>query len=89
MSKRGAKFWVGIGAIALLTPVLAMAQHHGGPGPGPGGPPPGPSGNCNPNWGQKCQSVPEGGSSAGYLVAVGTAIVGAVLLRSRMNRALS
>ena len=92
MSKKSAKFWVGFAAIALLTPVLSMAQSrnpgrggHNGQGGNGGG---NGQGNCDPYY-QRCQAVPEGGSSAVYLLAVGATLLGAVALRSRMDRNLS
>ena len=96
------KRWLTVAALVLLTSVFAVAQHRaqpvrGGDGWGNGG---GNNGGCGNNggngwgngWGddrnqqKPCQSVPDGGSSAEYLLAVGATSLGAVFVRSRLSK---
>lgn len=76
---RDPKRWLLIGALALLTPTLAVAQHgdkHGGGG----------CDNRDSRNSRGCQPVPDGGSAAGYLLAVGASCLGAIVLRSRSSK---
>lgn len=55
-----------------------------------GWPPPPPTKKCEPSWAPQCQpssspkSVPEGGSTATYLLGAGLACLGAMYVRSRV-----
>jgi hypothetical protein len=94
------KRWLAIATLVLLTSVFAAAQHGSRPGPGGGGGDGwGGGGGCsgggngwgngwgdNRNQQKPCQSVPDGGSSAGYLLAVGASSVGAIFVRSRLSK---
>ena len=67
-----------VGALVLLTPLLLFAErptdHH--------------KRGCDTAFrGQdkNCQQVPEGGSNAGYLLALGATCLGAMLVRSRLR----
>jgi hypothetical protein len=73
---RDPKRWLIIGALALLTPVFSLAQHAEKPTKG-----------CSSWDTRKCQQVPDGGSTAGYLLAVGATCIGAMVLRSRSRKA--
>ena len=76
---RDPKRWLLIGALALLMPVLAAGQradkHKGG------------CDNRDSRNSRGCQQVPDGGSTAGYLLAVGATCLGAMVLRSRSSKA--
>lgn len=91
------KRWLAIATLILLTSVCAAAQH--GSRPGSGGDGWGGGGGCsgggngwgngwgdNRNQQKPCQSVPDGGSSAEYLLAVGATSLGAMLVRSRLSK---
>jgi hypothetical protein len=92
------KRWLAIATLVLLTSVFAVAQHGSKPGPGDGWGGGGGGGGCNSGggngwgngWGDNqqkpCQSVPEGGSSAEYLLAVGATSLGAMFVRSRLSK---
>ena len=70
----GAKKWLAVWAVVLLTPVLLAAK------PGKKG--------CDASSihaDRKCQQVPEGGASSAYLLAVGAMCLGAVIVRSRIS----
>jgi len=69
-----AKRLLAVGVVVLLTPALLAAK------PGKKG--------CDASSihsDRKCQQVPEGGSSSGYLLAVGAMCLGAVFVRSRFT----
>lgn len=71
---REPKRWLLIGALALLMPSLAVAhpdRHKGG------------CDNRDSRNSRGCQQVPDGGTTAGYLLAVGATCLGAMVLRSR------
>ena len=70
----GAKKWLAVWAVVLLTPVLLAAK------PGKKG--------CDASSVRSdshCQTVPEGGTSTSYLLAVGAMCLGAVFVRSRFS----
>jgi len=97
MKAREPKRWLAIVALVLLTSVFAVAQHRapvrGGDGWGNGG---GCGNNGGGGWGDgwsenrdhhnPCQSVPEGGSTSGYLLAVGATCLGGMFVRSRLSK---
>ena len=64
--------WLLLGAVVLLTPILASAKPKKTCG-----------GDDSFHGDRNCQQVPEGGSSAGYLLALGATCLGAMMLRSR------
>jgi hypothetical protein len=72
------KKWLLIGALAMLTPVLSLAQHSNGRDREP-------KRECNPHE-RGCQQVPDGGSAATYLLAVGATCLGAMVVRSRFGK---
>ena len=74
------KRWLLIGALALLMPALALAN---GPDRHKGGG----CDNRDSRNSRGCQPVPDGGSTAGYLLAVGATCLGAMVLRSRSSKA--
>lgn len=78
MIGREPKKWLLIGALVLMTPVLSLAQHtdHGDRGH---------KRECNPHE-RGCQQVPDSGSAASYLLAVGATCLGAMLVRSRFGK---
>ena len=80
---REPKKWMLIGALVLLTPVLAVAQsgsRHKGGGGGCGGD------GWNRDRYKPCQQVPDGGSSDAYLIAAGATCFGAMFVRFRKSR---
>jgi hypothetical protein len=74
MTVKEPKKWLLLGALVLLTPVFTLAHS-----PKDGG--------CG--VGQKCRQVPDGGSAASYLLAVGATCLGAMLVRSRFDKSRS
>lgn len=78
MMGREPKKWLLIGALLLLTPVLSLAQHTDRRDREPK--------RCNPHE-RGCQQVPDGGSAASYLLAVGATCLGAMVVRSRFGKA--
>jgi len=74
---RGSQRWLVTGALVLLTPAFLIAH--------PGKPKGGCSDDSWRNDGKNCQAVPEGGSSAGYLLALGVTCLGAMFVRSRLR----
>jgi len=74
---RGSQRWLVAGALVLLTPAFLIAH--------PGKPKGGCSDDSWRNDGKNCQAVPEGGSSAAYLLALGATCLGAMLVRSRLR----
>lgn len=80
------KRWLAIGVLALLLPVFSVAKpadkHKGGDwgGGGCGG------GDNRYNAKKDCRSVPDGGSAAGYLLAVGATCLGAMFVSSRFGK---
>jgi len=42
---------------------------------------------CRPAWERRCRAVPEGGSGLVYLLGAGITCAGAVLIRSRLEKA--
>lgn len=64
--------WLLLGAVVLLTPMLLSAK----PKPKKG------CGDDSFHGDRNCQQVPEGGTSAGYLLALGATCLGAMLIRS-------
>lgn len=75
--RREPKKWLLTGALVLMTAVLSFAQHtdHGDRG----------HKVCKPHE-RGCPQMPDGGSAAGYLLAVGATCVGAMLVRSRFGK---
>jgi len=74
MTVKEPRKWLLLGALVLLIPVFSVAQ---------------PSNNakgCEYRDYRKCRQVPEGGSAAGYLLAVGATCLGAMLVRSRAGK---
>ena len=75
---REPKKWLLTGALVLMLPALSVAQHkdHGDRDHKKA---------CNPHE-SGCQQMPDGGSAAGYLLAVGATCLGAMLVRSRFGK---
>ena len=71
MTVKEPRKWLLLGALVLLIPVFSVAQ---------------PSNNAQGCDYRKCRQVPEGGSAAGYLLAVGATCLGAMLVRSRADK---
>jgi hypothetical protein len=72
------KKWLLLGALVLLIPVFSVAQ------------PLNKEKDKDKDKGcrnEKCRQVPDGGSTANYLLAVGATCLGAVLVRSRFDKA--
>lgn len=70
-----AKRWLVVWVVVLLTPVLLVAR-------------PDKKKGCEASSfrsDKKCQQVPEGGASTGYLLAVGATCLGAVFVRTRFS----
>ena len=57
-------------ALCCLAPVAFAKQGRG----------------CDPNSGRNCQQVPEGGSTAVYLLGAGLTCFGAMFLRSKIAK---
>jgi hypothetical protein len=74
---RSHRRWLAVGALVLFMPVFALAKHddkHKG---------------CSNDRGRDsrpCQSVPDGGSAAAYLLAAGAMSVGAIFVRSQLRK---
>jgi hypothetical protein len=70
----GAKRWLVVWAVVLLTPVLLAAR-------------PDKKKGCEASSfaDKKCQQAAEGGTSTGYLLAVGATCLGAVFVRTRFS----
>ncbi len=66
--------WLLLGAVVLLTPMLASAKPKKTCG-----------GDDSFHGDRNCQQVPEGGSNAAYLLALGATCLGAMMLRSRLQ----
>ncbi len=85
---RDPKRWLFIGALVLFMPVFSVAQrgndrhHHRGGGGSCGGD----GGGWDRHNSNPCQQVPDGGSTFGYLLALGTASLGAIFVRSRLDK---
>lgn len=81
MSKmRDLKRWLIVAAL-VSSSVFAVAQRANNSG----------KKGCNSDdwdYGRRCQQVPEGGSSAGYLLTVGAVALGALGIRSRRRNSL-
>jgi hypothetical protein len=76
------KRWLAIGAFVLFMPVFALAKPHDK------------HEGCGDDRGRgkdsrPCQSVPDGGSAAGYLLAAAAVSMGAVLVRSQTKPTVS
>jgi hypothetical protein len=65
--------WLLLGAVVLLTPMLVSAKPKKG------------CGDDAFRGDRNCQQVPEGGSTAAYLLALGATCLGAMVLRSRSD----
>lgn len=66
--------WLAIAALVLLTPIISVAK---------------PSNNgkgCGFHDQKRCRQVPDGGSTASYLLAVGGMCLGAMLVRSQITK---
>jgi len=72
-----AKKWLAIAAVVLLTPIFSAAH-----------PADGKKKTCGDDLSsdKKCKSVADGGSAAGYLIAVGATCLGAIIVRSRSSK---
>jgi hypothetical protein len=71
----GVKRWLVVWAVVLLTPALLAARPEKKKG-------------CEASSfraDKKCQQAPEGGTSTGYLLAVGATCLGAVFVRTRFS----
>jgi hypothetical protein len=83
MSKYGnPKRWLAVAALTLAMCAFSVAQpdkdkHRGGHG--------------GDDWCRtaKCQQVPDGGSTAGYLLTAGAVCLGALFVHTRRRRSLS
>ncbi len=76
MSPRSMKWWLTLAALLLLTPSFSAAQHADRDrGCGDRG-----------RHDRNCRQVPEGGSTAAYLLGAGVTCLGAIFVRSRLNR---
>jgi len=71
MTNKKGKYWLAVVALCCLSPV-AFARHHDPP----------------PCHGRDCKStaVPEGGSTAIYLLGTGLTCIGAIFLRSKLPK---
>ena len=67
------KRWLAIGALVLLTPIISAAKPDRGKG-------------CGFHDQRRCRQVPDGGSTASYLLAVGGMCLGAMLIRSQASK---
>jgi hypothetical protein len=72
MTVKEPKKWLLLGALVLLTPVFTFAHSPKDSG-------------CGLRK-EKCRQVPDGGSAASYLLAVGATCLGAMLVRSRFDK---
>jgi len=73
MTNRRGSFWLAIVMVCCLAPAaFADRDHRRGHG-------------CDPHE-RNCQQVPEGGSTAIYLLGAGLTCVGAMFLRSRVAK---
>jgi len=73
MNNRTGKWWLAIVVICCLAPAAVADRdwgHHK---------------KCDPYW-EKCQQVPEGGSTAIYLIGAGLTCIGAMFLRSKVAK---
>lgn len=75
--------WLAAGALTLAMCAFSVAQPERGKHPGKGGG--SDKEGCHTS---NCVQVPDGGSSVGYLFAVGAVCVGALLLHSRRQNSL-
>jgi len=76
MGRPSAKWWLAVAALLLLTPALsATRQHEKEKGCG-----------ARDDRDKKCRQVPEGGSTAAYLLGAGVTCIGAMVLRSRLGK---
>ncbi len=71
MKNRYGKWW-----LAVVLCCVAPAAFAGGRG----------RGGCDPHSRKGCQQVPEGGSTAVYLLGAGLTCFGAMFLRSRVAK---
>lgn len=82
MKSRNGKCWLTIVAVCCFS--QAVFAHNNGWQPSPP--------TCEPSWSPQCQhssspkSVPEGGSTATYLLGAGLACLGAMYVRSRVAK---
>ena len=69
----GYRRWLAIGTLVLLTSVVsfAMPKDKGKKG-------------CNPH--DNCLQVPDGGSTAAYLLIAGSSCLGAMAIRTRLKK---
>jgi len=70
MSNKSGKWLLAVVAVCCLAPA-ALAHHDRG---------------CEPHSSKNCQQVPEGGSTAIYLLGAGLTCIGAMFLRSKMSK---
>jgi len=66
--------WLAIGVLVLLTSAASVAKPDNGKKKG-----------CDPRD-KRCASVPDGGSAIPYFFLAGTACLGAVVVRRRLNK---
>jgi hypothetical protein len=77
------RWWLAVALICCLAPsAFADLGPRLGSGSGQG---PDHHRGCNPHS-RNCQQVPEGGSTAIYVLGAGLICVGAIILRSRMAK---
>jgi len=74
MIRRSSKWWLVMTALLLLTQSLLAKQL------------PDREAGCGYDRERKCRQVPEGGSTAAYLVGAGVICFGAMLVRSRLTK---
>jgi hypothetical protein len=73
MNNQNRKWLLAVVAVCCLAPTAFADRDHGHHG-------------CNEHARRDCQQVPEGGSTAIYLLGAGLTCVGAMFLRSRVAR---
>jgi len=75
MTVKGSKRLLAVAALLLLTPLALFAER------------PNHKKGCDTSFraDKRCQQVPEGGSEAAYLAAIGLTCLGAMLVRSRFR----
>jgi hypothetical protein len=73
MSNSKGKWWVAALLVCCLAPAALAGQGRGGRG-------------CDPRQKDCHQQLPEGGSTAMYLLAAGVTCAGAMFLKSRMAK---
>jgi len=77
MIVKARKNWLLAGALVFLIPVFSVAH------------PSDKDKGCSFRDSKKCRQVPDGGSAATYLLAVGATCLGALMVRSRFDKSRS